>query len=63
MPSAAFLSALNLVRNATSDQLRVFLNPRELELALHGIGISTTDLDPDELQILKEEINAGARLA
>ena len=41
MPSAAFLSALNLVRNATGEQLRVFQNPRELELALHGIGIST----------------------
>ena len=63
MPSAAFLSALNLVRNATGEQLRVFQNPRELELALHGIGISTADLDPDELQLLKDEINAGSRLA
>lgn len=62
MPSAAFLSALNLVRNATAEQLRVLQNPRDLELALHGIGIATTDLDLDELAVLKEEINVGARL-
>ena len=61
MPSAAFLSALNLVRNATAEQLHILQNPRELELALHGIGISTTDLDLDELAVLKEEINMGAR--
>jgi len=51
MPTAAFLSALNLVRNATPEQLRQFLNPRDLELALQGIGITGTDLHADELQV------------
>lgn len=63
MPTAAFLSALNLVRNATAEQLRQFQNPRDLELALQGIGITGTDLDADELQTLREEIRAGARFA
>ncbi len=63
MLSAAYLSALNLVRNATPEQLRLLQNPRELEIALNGIGITSTDLDPEELQALREEITQGARLA
>lgn len=59
MRSAAFLSALNLVRNATPEQLVELRNPRTLELALYAIGISPADLDPDELRELYEVINAS----
>lgn len=56
MPSAAFLSALSLIRNVPPDQVRALLNPRDFEIALNSIGISSTDLEPDEMQVLREEL-------
>lgn len=61
MPSAAFLSALSLIRNVPLEQVRMLLNPRDFEIALNSIGISSTDLDPDELQVLREELYSRSR--